>query len=373
MKPSGIREFFEYAKNTEGVISLGVGQPDFVTPEPIIEAGIKALKEGKTFYTSNQGLPLARTKVVGYLKERFNLSYKEEEIILTSGSAQGIISTLMAIINPGDEVIVTEPTYVCYIPDIEMCGGKAVVIPLKRENEFKLTKEELAKYITPKTKALFLNYPNNPTGATMNENDLKELLPLIKENDIYVISDEIYAELTYGSNHISIASLDDMKDRTILISGLSKSFAMTGWRLGYVAAPKTIIDQLIKIQQFTVLSAPTISQYASITAFDDCIGDMKKMVDEYDERRKYLLNSLKELGIDCFDAKGAFYLFPFIGKFGLSSRDFALKLLFDYKILVVPGPAFGESCEGYIRLTYATSMDNLKTFIKCLGELIKTL
>lgn len=370
MKPSGIREFFDYAKQTEGVISLGVGEPDFVTPEKIREAGKKALDEGKTFYTSNQGMISTREKVANYLADRFNVSYLPEEIILTVGSSQAILASLMAIINPGDEVIVTEPTYVCYIPDIEMCGGKAIVIPLKRENNFKLTKDELSKYITPKTKAVFLSYPNNPTGAIMSKEDLEDIAPLIIENDLYVISDEIYGELTYESKHCSIATLPNMKERTILISGFSKSFAMTGWRIGFVCASKEIITQILKVQQFVVLSAPTMSQCAVISALDECIPDMLHMISEYDKRRKYLLKSFKELGIDCSEAKGAFYLFPNITKFGLSSREFCLKLLKEYKFLVVPGTAFGESLEGYIRLTYATSMENLEKFVSTLKVLL---
>jgi len=371
MKPSGIREFFDYAKQTPGVISLGVGEPDFITPKTIVEAGKNALDEGKTFYTSNQGLLTAREKVSSYLTSRFRVSYLPEEIILTVGSSQAILASLMALINPGDEVIVTEPTYVCYIPDIEMCGGKAVVIPLKRENNFKLTKDELKKYITPKTKAVFLSYPNNPTGAIMSKEDLEDIVPLIIKNDLYVISDEIYAELTYENKHCSIASLPNMKDRTILISGFSKSFAMTGWRIGFVCAPVEIIKQILKVQQFVVLSAPTMSQYASITAIDECIPDMLYMISEYDKRRIYLLKSFKELGIDCSDAKGAFYLFPNISKFGLSSREFCLKLLKEYKFLVVPGTAFGESLEGYVRITYATKMENLEKFVATLKSLLK--
>ena len=275
----------------------------------------------------------------------------------------------MSIINPGDEIIVTEPTYICYVPDIEMCGGKAVVIPLKAENEFKLTKEELSKYITPKTKAIFLSFPNNPTGAIMAKEDLEEIAPIILENDLYVISDEIYAELTYGSKHCSIASFDGFKVRTILIGGFSKAFAMTGWRLGYVCAPKHIFEQILKIQQYIMLSAPTMAQYGAIAALDQCIPHMENMVKEYNLRREYLLKSFKELGIECFDAKGAFYLFPSIEKFKMSSRDICLKLLHDYNVLVVPGSAFGESGEGYIRISYAASMKKIKAFINVIKSI----
>lgn len=369
MKPSGIREFFNYASERPEVVSLGVGEPDFTTPKPIIDAAKKSLDDGKTFYTSNQGLPILRERISKYLKDRFDIHYDKDEMILTAGSSQGILEALMAIINPGDEIIVTEPTYICYIPDIEMCGGKAVVIPLKRENDFKLTKEELESHITSKTKAVFLSFPNNPTGAIMTKVDLEAIAPAIINNDLYVITDEIYAELTYGCKHCSIASFEGFKERTILISGFSKAFAMTGWRLGYVCAPKEILDQILKIQQHIMLSAPTMAQYGAIAALDECITDVEKMVSEYNRRREYLLKSFNELGIDCFEAKGAFYLFPSIKKFNLSSRDFCLKLLHGHNVLVVPGTAFGDSGESFIRISYATSMSRLEDFIKELKDL----
>lgn len=369
MKFSGIREFFNYASERPNIISLGVGEPDFTTPKPIVDAAKKSLDDGKTFYTSNQGLPVLRAKISKYLQERFDVNYDKDEIILTAGSSQGILAALMAIINPGDEIIVTEPTYICYIPDIEMCGGKAVVIPLKRENDFKLTKEDLLTHITSKTKAIFLSFPNNPTGAVMERKDLEEIAPIIKENNLYVISDEIYAELTYGSRHCSIASFDGFRERTILISGFSKAFAMTGWRLGYVCAQKEILDQILKIQQYIMLSAPTMAQYGAIAALDECVLDVMKMVNEYNNRREYLLKSFKEIGIDCFDAKGAFYLFPSIRTFGLTSKDFCLKLLKEYDILVVPGTAFGDSGEGYIRISYAANKEKLSAFTSALKEM----
>ena len=369
MKPSGIREFFNYASERPEIVSLGVGEPDFITPKPIIDAAKASLDLGKTFYTSNQGLPILREKISKYLKERFDVNYDKDEMILTAGSSQGILAALMAIINPGDEIIVTEPTYICYVPDIEMCGGKAVAIPLSDKNEYKLTSDILRKYITNKTKAIFLSYPNNPTGAIMRKEELEDILPLILDNDLYVISDEIYAELTYGYKHCSIASLPHMKERTILISGFSKSFAMTGWRLGYVCAPKEILDQILKIQQYIMLSAPTTAQYGAIAALDKCIPDMLHMVNKYNKRREYLLKSFKELGIDCFDARGAFYLFPSIKNFNMTSREFCLKLLKEYNVLVVPGTAFGDSGEGYIRISYATSMERLKIFIETLRKM----
>ena len=371
MKPSGIREFFNYATEKPEVISLGVGEPDFTTPQPIIDAAKESLDKGKTFYTSNQGLPSLRKRISKYLQDRFGIDYNSDEMILTAGSSQGILAALMSIINPGDEIIVTEPTYICYIPDIEMCGGKAVIIPLKAGNNFKLIKEELQSHITPKTKAVFLSFPNNPTGAIMTREDLKEIAPLILENDLYVISDEIYAELTYGRKHCSIAALPGFKERTILINGFSKAFAMTGWRLGYVCAPKEILDQILKIQQYMTLSAPTMAQYGAKAALDYCIPDVESMVAEYNRRREYLLNSFKELGIECFNAEGAFYLFPSIKKFEMSSREFCLKLLNEYDVLVVPGTAFGDTGEGYIRISYAASMEKLKTFTKSLKSLSK--
>ncbi len=372
MKPSGIREFFNYASEKPDVISLSVGEPDFVAPKPVIDAAKKSLDEGKTFYTSNQGLPVLREKISKYLKERFNVNYDKDEMILTAGSSQGILTALMAVINPGDEIIVTEPTYICYIPDIEMCGGKAVVIPLSSDNGYKLTPDILDKYITNNTKAIFLSYPNNPTGAIMTKEDIEAIVPIIKKNDLYVISDEIYAELTYNEQgHYSIASYDqDMRDRTILISGFSKAFAMTGWRLGYVCANINILNEILKIQQYIMLSAPTSAQYGAIAALDECIPDMMTMVREYNSRREYLLIFFKELGIDCYHSQGAFYLFPSIKQFNMSSRDFCLKMLNEYNVLVVPGTAFGDSGEGYIRVSYAASMDKLKVFIKAINHLL---
>ena len=370
LKPSGIREFFNYASETPDVISLGVGEPDFVTPKPIIIAAQESLNKGKTFYTSNQGLPILRQKISDYLSHRFGVLYDKDEIILTAGSSQGILAALLAIINPGDEIIVTEPTYICYGPDIEMCGGIPIVISLSEIDEYKLRPSTLERYITSKTKAVFLSYPNNPTGATMSKDDLIALSEVILKHDLYVVSDEIYAELTYGQSHFSIASIEDMKNRTILISGFSKAFAMTGWRLGYVCAKKEILDQILKIQQYIMLSAPTMSQYGAIAALDVCLPEVERMVEEYNKRRLFLFKELERLQIDYFRATGAFYLFISVKKFGLSSRDFCLQMLNDYKVLVVPGTAFGDGCEGYIRVSYATSMSNLKKFIEAFGNFI---
>ncbi len=364
MPSSGIREFFDYVSERQDIISLGVGEPDFVTPKPIIEAAKKSLDEGNTFYTSNQGLPKLRRLISRYLDERFGMKYDESEILLTAGSSQGIFAALKAIINPGDEVIVTEPSYICYIPDIEMCGGKAVVIPLSSKDEYKVTPNVLRKYVSKKTKAIFLSYPNNPTGATMTKNELESIVPIIIDNDLLVISDEIYAELTYSGRHFSISALPGMRERTIVINGFSKAFAMTGWRLGYVCAPAFIISQILKIQQYLMLSAPTIAQYGAIAAIEECIPYVSNMVSEYNKRRLFLLKSFKELGIECFSAQGAFYLFPSIKRFGLTSKELCLFLLKEHNILVVPGTSFGKSGEGFIRIGYAASMDDLMLFIK---------
>lgn len=371
MKPSGIREFFDYASEMPDVVSLSVGEPDFKTPAKIIKAAKESLDKGKTFYTSNQGLPALRNKISIYLCDRFNIKYSADEIILTAGSSQAILATLLAIINPGDEVIITEPTYICYVPDIEMCGGKAVVIPLSEKDEFKLKPDILERYITTKTKAIFLSFPNNPTGAIMSEEDIRCIVPAIEKNDLFVISDEIYSELTYFGKHFSIASIPEMKKRTILINGFSKSFAMTGWRLGYICAEKNILKQILKIQQYMMLSAPTMAQYGAIEGLRSCIVDVENMKNEYNQRRKYLLDSLKRIGFDCFEAKGAFYLFPNIKKSGLSSRDFCLKLLKEYNVLVVPGTAFGESGEGYIRISYAADFKKIKALVEALEKMMK--
>lgn len=369
MKPSGIREFSDYASERPSVISLGVGEPDFVTPSEIVRAAKNSIDEGKTFYTSNKGLPELRLEISNYLKREFCMDYQPEEIILTAGSSQGILSSLMTIINPGDEVIVTEPTYICYIPDIEMCGGISIVISLTESDRYKLKPEILEKYIANKTKAILLSYPNNPTGATMDKFDLEKIAQVILKHDLYVLSDEIYAELTYGDRHCSISSLPCMKERTIVINGFSKSFAMTGWRLGYVCAPKIISDQILKIQQYVMLSAPTAAQYGAISGLKNCKKEIEKMKNEYDIRRKYLLKSFKDLNIECFEATGAFYLFPSIKKFNMSSREFSLMLLRQHNILVVPGTTFGNSGEGYIRISYSTSMEKLEKFISVLKEI----
>ena len=364
IKPSGIRKFFDIANKIEDCISLGVGEPDFDTPWHITEEGIYSLEQGRTFYTSNQGLPELREEISKWNKRKYNLDYPTEDIIVTCGGSEAIDIALRACINPGDEVIILEPNYVCYEPDILLAGGVAVKIRLKNENEFRLTKKELEEAITDKTKILLMNYPNNPTGAIMTKEDLEEIAEVIKKHDLLVISDEIYSELTYSSKHCSIGSLGGMKERTITINGFSKAFSMTGWRLGYVMGPKPIMDQVKKIHQFVIMSAPTISQYAGLEALRNGDGDIEMMKKEYDKRRKFLLKEFKRLGLPCFEPRGAFYIFPYIGKYGMSSEEFATNLLEKEHVVVVPGTAFGDSGEGFVRISYAYSLDALKEAIK---------
>ena len=364
IKPSGIRKFFDIANKIEDCISLGVGEPDFETPWHITEEGIYSLEQGRTFYTSNQGLPELREEISKWNKRKYNLDYSKDEVIVTCGGSEAIDIALRACINPGDEVIILEPNYVCYAPDIVMAGGKPVIIKLKNENEFKLMPEELESVITPKTKILLINYPNNPTGAIMTKEDLEKIVPVIAKHDLLVISDEIYSELTYSGKHYSIGALPNMRERTLTVNGFSKTFAMTGWRLGYVMGPKAIIDQVKKIHQFVVMSAPTISQYAGIEALRNGDGDIEKMKKEYDKRRKYLLKEFDRLGLPCFEPQGAFYIFPNISKYGMTSEEFATNLLEEEHVVVVPGTAFGESGEGFVRISYAYSLDALKEAIK---------
>ena len=369
IKPSGIRKFFDIANSIEDCISLGVGEPDFDTPWHIAEEGIYSLEQGRTFYTSNQGLPELREEISKWNKRKYNLDYSKEEIIITCGGSEAIDIALRATLNPGDEVIILEPNYVCYEPDIILAGGVPIKIKLKNENEFRLTPEELESVITPKTKILLMNYPNNPTGAIMAKEDLEKISKVIIKHDLLVISDEIYSELTYVGSHCSIGSLPNMKERTITINGFSKTFSMTGWRLGYVMGPKEIMEQIKKIHQFVIMSAPTISQYAGLEALRNGDEDIERMKKEYDKRRKYLLKEFNRLGLPCFEPKGAFYIFPDIRKYGMSSEEFATELLNKEHVVVVPGTAFGDSAEGYIRISYAASMDKLRIFIESLRHL----
>ena len=373
IKPSGIRKFFDIAKTIEDCISLGVGEPDFDTPWHISEEGIYSLEQGRTFYTSNQGLIELRKEIVRWNKEKYKISYDPKDVIVTCGGSEAIDIALRACINPGDEVIIVDPGYVSYAPCVELAGGKVVPLRLKAENKFKVVKEDLEALITPKTKILLINYPNNPTGAIMDMDDYKKIIDVIIKNDLLVISDEIYSELTYGKNHCSIASLEGMKERTIVINGFSKAYSMTGWRLGYVMGPSEIISQMLKIHQYVIMCSPTTSQYAGIEALKNGDKDVLNMKKEYDRRRKYLLAEFARLGLDCFEPEGAFYCFPSIQKYGLSSEEFATKLLEKEHLVVVPGPAFGDSGEGFIRISYAYSLDELKEAMKRLENFLKTL
>ena len=372
IKPSGIRKFFDIANKIEDCISLGVGEPDFETPWHITEEGIYSLEQGRTFYTSNQGLPELREEISKWNKRKYNLDYSKDEIIVTCGGSEAIDIALRCCINPGDEVIILEPCYVCYEPDIVLAGGVPKVIKLQNKNQFRLTKQELESAITNKTKILVMNYPNNPTGAIMSKEDLENIKEIIIKHDLLVISDEIYSELTYSSKHCSIASLEGMRDRTITINGFSKTYSMTGWRLGYVMGPKQIMDQMKKIHQFVVMSAPTISQYAGIEALRNGDTDIEKMKKEYDKRRKYLLKEFDRLGLPCFEPKGAFYIFPDISKYGMTSEEFATDLLEKEHVVVVPGTAFGDSGEGFVRISYAYSLEALKEAIKRIEKYLET-
>lgn len=364
IKPSGIRKFFDLVSemNDKSVISLGVGEPDFDTPWHIRDEGIYSLEKGRTFYTSNAGLKDLRQEICNYLKRTQNISYDEaSEVLITVGGSEAIDIGLRAMINPGDEVLIPQPSYVSYEPCAILAGAKPVIIELQEKNEFRLTKEELLNAITDKTKLLILPFPNNPTGAIMTKEDLEAIAEVVIEHDLYVMSDEIYAELTYGGmKHVSIASLPGMRERTILINGFSKAYAMTGWRLGYVCGPEIIIQQMLKIHQFAIMCAPTTSQYAAVEALKNGDEDVAMMRESYDQRRRFLLHSFKEMGLTCFEPFGAFYVFPCIKEFGMSSNDFAMKLLEKEKLAVVPGTAFGDCGEGFLRISYAYSIENLK-------------
>lgn len=374
IQPSGIRKFFDIVSEMKDAISLGVGEPDFDTPWHIREEGIYSLEKGKTFYTSNSGLKELKVEVCKYLKRKIGVSYDaDDEIMITVGGSEAIDLALRAMINPGDEVLIPQPSYVSYLPCTVLADGKPVIINLKEENEFKLTKQELLDSITDKTKILILPFPNNPTGAIMTYDDLKEIVDVIIEKDIFVITDEIYAELTYSGQHVSIASFPGMRERTVYINGFSKAYAMTGWRLGYVCAPKLILDQMLKIHQFAIMCAPTASQYAAIEAVKNGDADVEKMRESYDQRRRFLINRFKEIGIQCFEPFGAFYVFPNISKYGMTSDEFAEKLLFEKKVAVVPGTAFGACGEGFLRISYAYSIDKLKEAMNIIEEFVKEL
>ncbi len=361
IKPSGIRKFFDVVSEMPDAISLGVGEPDFDTPWHIRDEGIYALEKGKTFYTSNAGLMELREEICNYYTRKFQATYDPvHECVITVGGSEGIDIALRAMLDPGDEVIIPEPCYVSYVPCVELADGVPVIIQLKAENEFRLTAEELEAAITDKTKIVILPFPNNPTGAIMARADLEKIAEVIRKHDLYVMSDEIYAELTYGQKHVSIASLPDMHDRTIVINGFSKAYAMTGWRLGYALAPRIICEQMTKIHQFAIMCAPTNSQYAAVDAVRYGDKDIEKMVRAYDQRRHFLMQTFQEMGIECFEPFGAFYVFPCIKKYGMKSEEFAEKLLYQEKVAVVPGTAFGDCGEGYLRISYAYSIEELK-------------
>lgn len=371
LKPSGIRKFFDIASLYDDVISLGVGEPDFETPWHIREEGIYTLERGKTVYTSNSGLKELREEISKYTFNHIGVKYNPiNECLVTVGGSEAIDLAMRAMIEAGDEVIIPEPSYVAYVPTVILAGGTPVIINLKEENEFRLTKEELEAAISPKTKVLVLPYPNNPTGAIMEYDDLKAIAEVCIKNDLVVVSDEIYAALTYKGEHVSIASIPGMKERTIMINGFSKAFSMTGWRLGYACGPKEIVAQMTKIHQFCIMCAPTNSQYAAIEALKNGENDVLNMREAYDERRKFLLHEFKEMGIDCFEPYGAFYVFPNIKKFGLSSDEFATKLLEEEHVVVVPGTAFGDCGEGFLRISYAYSIDDLKKALERMKKFI---
>lgn len=372
IKPSGIRKFFDIVSEMPDAISLGVGEPDFDTPWHIREEGIYSLEKGKTFYTSNSGLLELREEICKWYKRKYNVDYDyKKEALITVGGSEGIDLAFRAMLDPGDEVIIPEPCYVSYVPCVELAGGVPVTIALKNENQFRLTPEELLGAITDKTKILILAYPSNPTGAIMTKEDLEPIAKICQERDIFVISDEIYSELTYGdAQHCTIGSLPGMKERTIIINGFSKAYAMTGWRLGYALAPQVIAEQMTKVHQFAIMCAPTTSQYAAISAIKEGDKDIERMRTSYDQRRHFLMKTFEEMGLPCFEPLGAFYMFPCIKEFGMTSDEFATRLLQEEELAVVPGTAFGDCGEGFLRISYAYSIDELREAMKRLGNFI---
>lgn len=374
IKPSGIRKFFDMVSEMPDAISLGVGEPDFDTPWRIREEGIYSLERGRTFYTSNAGLKELKEEISKYLQRKIQVTYDPDgEIIVTVGGSEGIDIALRAMLDPGDEVLIPQPSYVSYLPCTILADGVPVVIPLKEENEFKLTAGELEAAITPKTKLLVLPFPNNPTGAIMTKEDLEPVAEVVKKHDLYVLSDEIYSELTYKYDHVSIASLPGMRDRTLVINGFSKGFAMTGWRLGYICAQKKIAEQMLKIHQYAIMCAPTNSQYAAIEGLRNCEDEVQQMRTAYNQRRRFLLHEFEKMGLKCFEPFGAFYVFPCIKEFGMTSEEFATRLLDEEKVAAVPGTAFGECGEGFLRVSYAYSLEDLKEAIGRLGRFVQRL
>ncbi len=374
MKPSGIRKFFDIVSEMPEAISLGVGEPDFDTPWHIRDEGIYSLEKGRTFYTSNAGLKDLKIEISNYLKRKQGLEYDyKDEVLVTVGGSEGIDICMRAMLNPGDEVLIPQPSYVSYEPCAVLANGVPVIINLKAENEFRLTAKELSDAITDKTKLLVLPFPNNPTGAILEEKDLRELARVCVEKDIFVLSDEIYSELTYKEKHVSIAQMPGMKGRTVLINGFSKAFAMTGWRLGYACGPKEIIEQMMKVHQYAIMCAPTTSQYAAVEALRNGDADVQEMREAYNQRRRYLVHAFKEMGLECFEPFGAFYIFPSIQEFGMTSDDFAMRLLEEEEVAVVPGTAFGDCGEGFLRISYAYSLENLKIAIERIGRFVEQL
>lgn len=374
VKPSGIRKFFDLVSEMDDVISLGVGEPDFDTPWHIRDEGIYSLEKGKTFYTSNSGLKELKSEIAKYIKRTQNVDYDPaHEIMVTVGGSEAIDVALRAMIDDGDEVLIPQPSYVSYEPCAFLAGAKPVIINLKAENEFKLTAKEIEDACTDKTKILILPFPNNPTGSIMEKEKLEKIAKVIIEKDLYVLSDEIYAELTYKGKHVSITTIEGMKERTILINGFSKSYAMTGWRLGYACAPQKILEQMLKIHQYAIMCAPTTSQYAAVEALKNGDKDVEEMRRSYNHRRRFLMNAFREMGLECFEPFGAFYVFPCIKEFGMTSEEFATKFLMEEKVATVPGTAFGDSGEGFLRISYAYSLETLKTAMQKLNKFITKL
>ena len=372
--PSGIRKFFDIVSEMEGAISLGVGEPDFDTPWHVRDAGIRSLEMGKTFYTSNAGLKELKQEICNYLKRRMQVEYDyNTEVMVTIGGSEAIDAALRAMLDPGDEVLIPQPSYVSYVPCTILAGGVPVVIELEEKDQFRLTREKLLEKITDKTKVLVLPFPNNPTGAIMEREDLEAVAKVVEEKDLFVISDEIYAELTYKKKHMTIASLPGMRERTVLINGFSKAYAMTGWRIGYACAPALILKQMLKIHQYAIMCAPTTSQYAAVEAVKNGDADIEEMKRSYDERRRYLLKEFRSLGMDCFEPYGAFYMFPSIKRFHMTSEEFATRLLREEKIAIVPGTAFGDYGEGYLRVSYAYSLEDLKRAIRRIRRFVNRL
>ena len=371
MRPSGIRKFFDLAADMPHCISLGVGEPDFKTPWSVRDAGIRSLELGRTQYTANSGLKELRGEICNYLQRRFDLHYKEENVLVTVGGSEAIDLTIRAVVQPGDEVIIPEPCFVCYEPITQLTGGVPVHIATRAEDQFRLTADQLRAAITPRTKLLIFPYPNNPTGAVMSAAEMEEIAAVLRETNVLVLSDEIYSELTYGlDRHVSIASLPGMAERTIVVNGFSKSYAMTGWRLGYAAGPAPLVKVMTKIHQSCIMSAPTTSQYAAITALRQCDDQIEMMRDEYNRRRRYVVKALNEMGLTCFEPRGAFYVFPSIQISGLTSSEFCEQLLREKEVAIIPGSAFGASGEGYARISYAYSVDHLQTAMKRIREFL---